>query len=289
MNLDNIKMEPCKVLLNGTDVGYTEGDLELGFEENLKEITAHQHGTNVLGALVTGKKISDIKLVMKETALTQLQDWVKKQGTLATAVAEVSTIVTTADVSKSLQNKYFYLNSANDAIEYYVWLNVNSEGADPLIAGKTAIPVSIATNATAAAVATAIASAIDALAGFVSSASSSTVTVTNAATGGTTDLSDGNSGFTLAVTTQGLDAVPGWGMTNDFSAAHSLAVPLTLHPVVLSASDQSRDWHFWKAYPMMNSLKPSGENEQLIEISFKIFPDLTRATAVQYFVLGAHK
>lgn len=122
------------------------------------------------------------------------------------AAATGFTIATSTEgVASNLLNKYFVINTALDAISYYVWINVNSEGTDPLVAGKTAVPIAVALSASADTIATAIQVALDALAGFVATVLTDTVTVTNADDGATTDLVDtGSTGFTLAVTTAGV-------------------------------------------------------------------------------------
>lgn len=112
----------------------------------------------------------------------------------------VQTIVVRADVAGNLNNKYFYLNSANSGVGYYVWFNVNGAGVDPAIAGRTGVPVAIATGAIAADVGAAVTTAVTALAEF-DAAGTTTVTVTNSAGGPFTPMSDaGLTGFTFAVT-----------------------------------------------------------------------------------------
>ena len=74
-----------------------------------------------------------------------------------TGTLEVTEITCGADVAKSLQNKYFLINSPLHA--YYVWFNVNSEGVDPgiadalittpLLTGKQGVEVALATGANA--------------------------------------------------------------------------------------------------------------------------------------------
>jgi hypothetical protein len=117
---------------------------------------------------------------------------------------EAGTILCVADVSGSLNNKYFLMASAYDRRLYYVWYDVNSAGVDPAVANRTGVKISLATNATAAQVATATALALDALADFVSTAATATVTYTQATGGVATDTADGNTtGFTFTTTTQG--------------------------------------------------------------------------------------
>lgn len=122
--------------------------------------------------------------------------------------AQVQKVLVLPDVSLSLQNKYFLIYTALNAIKYYVWFNVNSAGADPAIPGATGVAVAIATNASAAAVATAAASAIDALAGFIATASGNAITITNASVGYSSAVHDSKAasqtGFGFSVSVQGI-------------------------------------------------------------------------------------
>jgi hypothetical protein len=281
----NIKVEPCNVAWKGTDLGYLDGDIELALEEQAVDITAHQEGTNVIDAIRTGKKL-EVTLNLKETSLTQLQAALAAGGAVATAQAEITSITCVADVSSSLQNKYFTINTSGDAVRNYVWINVGGSGVDPAPAGLTGIAVAISANATASTVATAVASAIDALAGYVATASGAVVTVTNASTGGATDAADVNSGFTIEVTQQGCGAITGWGGSKDFTSKFTEAGKLVLHPKVLSSSDKTRDWNAWKAYPNLESIAFSGENPTVVSVTFQVFPDPTRPAQVSHFGLG---
>ena len=122
---------------------------------------------------------------------------------LAAAVAEKTKIVVVKDVAGSLNNKYFQLASAtNGVVTHHVWFNVNGAGVDPT-PGTIAVPVAVATNATAAVVAAAVALALDGLAAFVATSVDNVVTVTNAAIGHAADAVDVNSGVVVTVLAQG--------------------------------------------------------------------------------------
>jgi hypothetical protein len=88
----------------------------------------------------------------------------------------------------TLDGTYFFINSALDAAEYYVWYNVDAVGTDPLISGKTAIPVVIASGDSAISVASATSSALSSL--FTVVLDSNKVTVTNKLIGVTTRIQD---------------------------------------------------------------------------------------------------
>jgi len=115
----------------------------------------------------------------------------------------IQTVTTVADVAGSLNSTYFLLDSANGGTNYYVWINVDSGGVDPAIAGRTGVPVAIAEDDTAADIATAVAAAIDALATFAAAAVGPVVTVTNSAGGPFVSMVDGEdpTGFAFATTT----------------------------------------------------------------------------------------
>jgi len=127
-------------------------------------------------------------------------------------VAEVFTCLCVADVSGSLNNKYFEFDGIDadgdkPIVKYYVWFNVNAAGVDPSITGRTAVPVALATNASAGTAAAAVQAAIDALDDFVATVLSSTVTVTCGTTGAVDNAHDVNAGVTITVTVDGVSTI----------------------------------------------------------------------------------
>lgn len=125
----------------------------------------------------------------------------------------IQTIGLVADSSGSLNSKYFLLEDANGVHKYYVWFNINSAGVDPAVPGRTGVPIIGATNASAATLGAAVATAIAGLnsTNSFTTSGTSTVTVTNKATGGFTPMTDGTAttGFTFTVTAGlGLQATP---------------------------------------------------------------------------------
>lgn len=90
--------------------------------------------------------------------------------------------------TNTLNNTYFTINSALDAVQYYVWYNVAGTGTNPSISGKTGIQVAISSGATASQVAVATASALDAQ--FLTNISEDKVTITNKLIGLTSRIQD---------------------------------------------------------------------------------------------------
>jgi hypothetical protein len=288
--LSNIRVEPCQVLWDETDLGFTEGDISVELTEDAVDIVAHQEGTNVMDGIITGHGV-EVALTIKETSATQIATLLKAGGAAASANTEVSTVTLVADVAGSLNDKYFFLSTGGSATHtHYVWYNINSAGTDPAISGMTGVEIAGATGASAATLAGATNTAIDALAGYSSTVSDATVTITNAASGGAHDIADGptgsSTGFTFDVTTQGQAAISGWGKAKDFSAMSSYAKKLRLHPVTQSATTHTRDLTFWKAYPIPGSITYSGENPLMVEVTFRIFPDTERRDQVRLFGYG---
>ena len=286
-NIQNIKVEPCQVIWNGTDLGFTDGDLEISIEEAAVDITAHQEGTNVLDGIRTGKKAS-LAVTIKETSVAQLTTLLLAGGGSAASAAQVLDITCLADSAGSLNNKFFFIYDEEDN-GYCVWLNVNSAGTDPSIPGFTSVPVALATGATNTAVADAVAAAIDALSPFTAPNPAAAVVRVTTVNEGLTNAADaGNSGFTIALVTPGANDLPGWGGSKDFTSQLADSFKLVLHPVVKDADDLTGDVAFWKAYPMVSSIVQSGENPKTVAIEFKVFPDSSKPKAIRLFAYGDH-
>lgn len=93
-------------------------------------------------------------------------------------------ITTKADVSQSLENKYFVIHEPVTQLKHYFWYEVGgSGGTDPLIPNATGHKISIATDATASAVATATQGVLDALTWLVATATADHVDCTMTANG----------------------------------------------------------------------------------------------------------
>ena len=126
-----------------------------------------------------------------------------------TQAAPTMTVVVDQDgAASNLQSTSFRLNSPTQ--KYVVWLNVNNEGMQPSLAeAVTYIEVPLAGGETDAQVATALAGVLDAYSSgnvFDAASALEVVTVSNDADGSAVDAADIDSGFSFAVTAQGVDA-----------------------------------------------------------------------------------
>ncbi len=173
--------------------------LRLNFESN-REIS-----TYVCEADTAGSLSGDHLVLFDRTS----EVWPWFNITNPTSVKEVSTITTVADVAASLDAKYFVLSDNVGTVGF--WFDVDNNGTTiPGGASACARSVEITTIVTgdsANTVATKVAAAIDADSKFVATAATNVVTVTDANYGARTDLTAGDSGFTMAVTTQGVSGI----------------------------------------------------------------------------------
>lgn len=129
-------------------------------------------------------------------------------------VAEISTVTCIASDGSNLDGKYFEFDVVdadgnNPLIKYYCWIDINNGSVDPTITGRTGVEVDIAAGVvTDSAVATAVAAAIDALddcgAAVGAGDSDHIVTITNATAGAVDNAHDVDTGFTIAVTSDGV-------------------------------------------------------------------------------------
>lgn len=156
-------------------------------------------------------------------------------------VAEITSITTVDDASNNLNSTFFLLDSPTTP--YYVWYNTGG-GIDPAPAGRTSIPVVIATNDLAVTVASATQIAIDALGDFsVPNSGTATIVITNTVTGAVTDAIDGSAstGFTITTTIQGSDGVQ-WVLTRATDADEDIEVTADLFTYVEEGTQQDTGW-----------------------------------------------
>lgn len=108
----------------------------------------------------------------------------------------------TAGVASNLNNSYMTFSETANAVNYYAWFNINSEGTDPALAGKTAIAVTGAASITANDLATAARAAIDLAIGatIVISGATNHIILTNSTRGTCTATANGavSPGFTIS-------------------------------------------------------------------------------------------
>lgn len=279
------------------------------------------------------------------------------------SVMQSENITCVADVSASLNNKYFVFYTTG-GVKHYAWYNVAAGGTDPAVSGGTAHAVAISSGATAAAVASATQAILDAVTGFDCSVDGAVLTLVATTAGYAKPAHEGAAatGFTFEVNKYGDVAVDlgsidgdievtnevnyvdltshqtgsevighiatgsvnaitislkesavsqlrkvllgegdslipdgtgvsstevfGWGTSRQFKQVQDRARKLVLHPVVLPASNTSRDVTIWKAFPKVSALTFSGENVFMIPVEFSVYADSTKDPRISKVCYG---
>lgn len=207
-------VEGADSTLTGTIIGLTDGfnnefGISIGNGADAAEsipLIPDSTGINVQsGAYVAQriKEIVDLNEWMPGATLTRDGATLTFTSTQLNAIVDWSwpvgwTMTNRQYVASNLQNKYFLIGTS-----HYVWLNVNGEGVDPAVEGKTAIEATVTPGSTAAEVATAVANAIDSSETFLAQAFDTAVLVRTAATGTSADAGAGDSTFEVEVLRQG--------------------------------------------------------------------------------------
>jgi len=115
----------------------------------------------------------------------------------------IDCVTAVADVALSLEDTYFLFEATNFAgtiTEYYVWYN-GGTGTDPLVAGKTAVPVVYTSGASATTIASLTQAALNALTTIESATSGAKFSIKQLAMGAVTAAVDSgapnDTGFTF--------------------------------------------------------------------------------------------
>ncbi len=94
------------------------------------------------------------------------------------------------------------------------------------------------------------------------------------------------SGGTHTPEEPGASELFGWGTAKQFTGTFADAKRLVLHPIHMGES-KAEDWNFWKAYPLLNgALTFSGEEAQTIPLTFRIYMDASKPSAINLFAIG---
>jgi hypothetical protein len=90
--VSNVLVQPMEVTWSASSLGFTEGDIELTFVEDIVDVTAHQEGTNVLSGIRTGKR-AEISITLKETNRALVKYMLEQSGQSITASGGSSAVV----------------------------------------------------------------------------------------------------------------------------------------------------------------------------------------------------
>lgn len=151
-------------------------------------------------------------------------------ATYGEAVMQSENITCVADVTSSLNNKYFLFYTPA-GVKHYAWFNTGA-GVDPAVSGGTAHSVSISAGATAATVASALQAVLDVVTGFDCSVDGAVLTLTATTAGYAKHAHEGGgaTGFTFEVNYYGDSAVDLGQCDGDITVTHEeKLVDITSH------------------------------------------------------------
>lgn len=184
---------------------FQRGPSELTSVGSIGEFHEIYGKSSFLGNLqLKNKKFGRLKCIRVVASDAEKAEFTFTDG--AGTAAEVFTVTTVADVSSSLNNKYFLfetISSAGVKTPRYAWFNVGGAGVDPGVSGRTGHAVAFTANSTADQVASAIQAVLTAVADLGATVLTNVVTATSDNFGNVEDATAGNSGFTLLTTVQG--------------------------------------------------------------------------------------
>ena len=78
--------------------------------------------------------------------------------------------------------------------------------------------------------------------------------------------------------------VSGYGSSRDFGSMLALCQELKLKPV--GAADETTNWTFFKAIPIVESLSFASDAAKTMSVSFRVFKDSTKNSAISYGCYG---
>ena len=174
-----------------TDVNRFKGSI---FYSNTK--TKQRLSSSLLGVV---KLIDDYNNSIIPTVTIANTEGSSNVYEFVTGTQQITDITTVADVSDSLNGKYFFINSMKNS--YYVYFETTT-ATDPLVSGKTAIKVNIDTNDTATVVAQKLRDKLSTYLFDFSTVTSvsNTVTITDANYGESEVAVDNDTTFSFSVT-----------------------------------------------------------------------------------------
>jgi len=187
--------------------GATSNDLStLTNASGFNDVVWDSAPTTSINSSISGGNLKGLLEVRDVTIPGYMEDMENLVNSLKGVEA---TKVTTAAASTLSGGEYFTISSPST--DYYVWYDIDGGSADPSVGGSTGIEVDISATDTAADVATKTAAAIAAVGGGTvfdaPTPTGSTLTITNAVAGSSTDSADGDTGFTLSTLTDGGNGV----------------------------------------------------------------------------------
>jgi hypothetical protein len=96
-DITNVKVGACSVTFNGTDLGHTQGGVEVNYEPKYADVTVDKYGETVVEKYLSGEKLT-AKVPLAEFTIANLKN-AMPQGTFAGAANSRITLGHSAGVA----------------------------------------------------------------------------------------------------------------------------------------------------------------------------------------------
>ena len=281
-NTRNVKLGVCKVSLNGQDLGYTKGGVDVTVKTNTHKVEIDQFGQTPINEYIMGRDVT-VKVPLAETTIDNMVAIMPGAQLVTNGVAATGTVTVTTNPTAGMN---IVLNGLTVTFET---LPTGVPYQVAVVAGVTEYQVEIGTAATntaaniAAFINWAAVNGVGELGNVSASAATDVVTITYNfanAYGNNFTLASGTAGADVTVSgttlTGGTDGtfvrvdVP----TGVGTSLLDFAVPLTLHPIALPANDLSEDFTVYKAATAgALNFAYDFNKERVFDVDFNGYPD----------------
>lgn len=270
-DIKNVKLGVCKVLFNGSDLGYTKGGVEVSVKTESHEVTVDQFGKTVINEYLMGRTIS-VKVPLAETTLPNLLATMPGATMVQYGGAYAAGTITIA--TQPTNGQTITVNG--------VTITFKTAGA---IAGNNEVLIGASASATATNLAALFtASPTFALSGvFTATVNAAVVTLTNkmkGVAGNALAMATGTAGaaVTFVAFAGGADGTPARVDVPSGVGINLLdyAQALVLHPVARPDADKSEDFTVFRAATAGGlEFAYKLEDERVFNVEFGGYPDAT--------------
>lgn len=265
----NVKLGVCRVLFNGTDLGYTKGGVEVEVKTDTHEVNVDQFGKTPINEYIMGRSCT-VKAPLAETTLDNLVATMPgatlvSDGVVATGTITITTQPTTGQTITVNGQTVTFKTAAAGPLEVTIGANASATASNLTnVLNASSVPAIAAANYSVLA---AVVTVNYDLRGTVGNAftlatgtAAAAVTMSGATLTGGTDA-----------TTNRVDVTSGIGID-----LLSIAKELRLHPVAKADNDKSEDF----VIPLCASSGALSfayklEDERVFNAEFKAYPDPT--------------
>jgi hypothetical protein len=265
----NVKLGVCRVLFNGSDLGYTKGGVEVEVKTDTHEVNVDQFGKTPINEYIMGRSCT-VKAPLAETTLDNLISTMPgatlvSDGVFATGTITIATQPTTGQTITVNGQTVTFKTAASGPLDVTIGANAAGTAANlAAVLNESSVPAIAAANYSAAAAIVTVTYDTRGTAGNAFTLATGTAGVSVTMSGAT--LTGG-----VNATTNRVDVTTGIGID-----LLSIAKELRLHPVAKADNDQSEDF----VIPLCAS---SGaltfayklEDERVFNAEFKAYPDPT--------------